>query len=205
MVGFVLHLKNIPCKVLEGSFIDAMHEVGLDTSRYELYFPKRSRPQGRFNNFGYGFVHCVSKEDAVAFTRAMHGFRFKNINSSKQLVIEPGYNYAVNERERYAVGTAYASTQVTDDVGSNASAVAAMRSTAASAIREGMSFAEHDIASLYSCCTSTPSVTSCNRQPDAFEVPPTRLGARHWSLVHAAVDENDPLSNESFGAIYRFQ
>eukprot|EP00928_Gymnodinium_smaydae_P015410 TRINITY_DN15696_c0_g2_i1.p1 TRINITY_DN15696_c0_g2~~TRINITY_DN15696_c0_g2_i1.p1 ORF type:complete len:203 (-),score=27.55 TRINITY_DN15696_c0_g2_i1:131-739(-) len=202
MAGVVLHVKNIPCKVLEGSFRDAMREVGLDTTRYVLSFPKRSRPQGRLNNYGYGFVHCVCGEDAAAFAQAMHGFRFQDIDSSKQLVIEPGRNSAEDERARWAVGPAYAPSQVTVDAESSASVVAAM-CTPASACREGMSFTEDDMTTT---CRRGPSsvITSCSRQPDAFEVPPTRLGA--WRLpANVVVDENDPLASESLGAILRFQ
>eukprot|EP00928_Gymnodinium_smaydae_P069660 TRINITY_DN5327_c0_g1_i2.p1 TRINITY_DN5327_c0_g1~~TRINITY_DN5327_c0_g1_i2.p1 ORF type:complete len:198 (-),score=18.65 TRINITY_DN5327_c0_g1_i2:266-859(-) len=103
MAGVVLHVRNIPCKILEDKLSETIREVGLDASRYELYLPKRPGRQGRFNNFGYGFVTCRGTEDAEAFTRVMQGHRFQNIDSLKHLVIEPGNSNYLDESNQWAV------------------------------------------------------------------------------------------------------
>eukprot|EP00928_Gymnodinium_smaydae_P078535 TRINITY_DN6262_c1_g2_i1.p1 TRINITY_DN6262_c1_g2~~TRINITY_DN6262_c1_g2_i1.p1 ORF type:complete len:256 (+),score=31.91 TRINITY_DN6262_c1_g2_i1:39-806(+) len=86
---FVLHLRHVPCKVLEADLMDAMRAAGLDSPRYNVYFPKRPGRHGVMNNFGYGFVTCREQEDADVFTRLFQGFQFANIQSDKRMLVEP--------------------------------------------------------------------------------------------------------------------
>eukprot|EP00928_Gymnodinium_smaydae_P078537 TRINITY_DN6262_c1_g3_i1.p1 TRINITY_DN6262_c1_g3~~TRINITY_DN6262_c1_g3_i1.p1 ORF type:complete len:199 (+),score=19.33 TRINITY_DN6262_c1_g3_i1:34-630(+) len=89
MATITLCLRHIPCKVLEPDLVETMTAMGLDTSRYTLYLPKRLGRQGRMNNFGYGFVTCRQQQDADDFTRSFQGFQFSNIGSGKRMLVEP--------------------------------------------------------------------------------------------------------------------
>eukprot|EP00928_Gymnodinium_smaydae_P055955 TRINITY_DN3941_c0_g1_i1.p1 TRINITY_DN3941_c0_g1~~TRINITY_DN3941_c0_g1_i1.p1 ORF type:complete len:221 (+),score=23.54 TRINITY_DN3941_c0_g1_i1:76-738(+) len=86
----ILCIRHIPCKIMETDFEEAMYISGLDPSWYELDLPKRRQRNGRFNNFGYGFVTCWRRHDAEAFTRTFQNFCFQSVQSSKRLHIESG-------------------------------------------------------------------------------------------------------------------
>eukprot|EP00928_Gymnodinium_smaydae_P062042 TRINITY_DN4598_c0_g1_i2.p1 TRINITY_DN4598_c0_g1~~TRINITY_DN4598_c0_g1_i2.p1 ORF type:complete len:264 (+),score=25.82 TRINITY_DN4598_c0_g1_i2:18-809(+) len=87
----VLHVRHVPCQVLEADLTNAISALGLDAARYDVYFPKqpgRGR-KARMSNFGYGFVTCRSQVDADVFTREFQGFQFAHIQSSKKMLVEP--------------------------------------------------------------------------------------------------------------------
>eukprot|EP00928_Gymnodinium_smaydae_P007398 TRINITY_DN12661_c0_g2_i4.p1 TRINITY_DN12661_c0_g2~~TRINITY_DN12661_c0_g2_i4.p1 ORF type:complete len:209 (+),score=17.28 TRINITY_DN12661_c0_g2_i4:66-692(+) len=185
---FILHLRNIPCKVLEADLRNTMWELGLDVSRYELYFPKRTRRLGRSNNYGYGFVHCSRAEDAEAFSRSMHGFRFENIDSSKRLAVETanrssvalpdGLNSALDQSgASYEVG---AWTTVDTWGSSTSSCTSFPSSSPVPYLSANTSLAEHSAAlpAAYMECPIGSGVT-----PDVCEVPPTRLAGPSRALA----------------------
>eukprot|EP00928_Gymnodinium_smaydae_P062043 TRINITY_DN4598_c0_g1_i3.p1 TRINITY_DN4598_c0_g1~~TRINITY_DN4598_c0_g1_i3.p1 ORF type:complete len:264 (+),score=16.78 TRINITY_DN4598_c0_g1_i3:18-809(+) len=89
----VLHVRHVPCQVLEADLKNAISAFGLDAARYDVYFPKqpgRGR-KGRTSNFGYGFVTCGSQADADVFTRVFQGFQFAHIQSSKRMLVETSH------------------------------------------------------------------------------------------------------------------
>eukprot|EP00928_Gymnodinium_smaydae_P006711 TRINITY_DN1238_c0_g2_i1.p1 TRINITY_DN1238_c0_g2~~TRINITY_DN1238_c0_g2_i1.p1 ORF type:complete len:212 (-),score=6.07 TRINITY_DN1238_c0_g2_i1:212-847(-) len=180
MASIILHVGNIPCKILEEDFADTIHEVGLDVSRYSLFFPKRIGRQGRYNNYGYGFVECSGTEDAQAFSHLMQGFRFQGINSSKELVIEYGNSNQANvpahrtDGQRGDYNAYHALSQSNDSLEfmqSHAlqSHTASLESDGTSVASQNRTLACADLASLRS------SLSTGTHGPQAHEVPPTRL------------------------------
>eukprot|EP00928_Gymnodinium_smaydae_P100313 TRINITY_DN9817_c1_g1_i3.p1 TRINITY_DN9817_c1_g1~~TRINITY_DN9817_c1_g1_i3.p1 ORF type:complete len:202 (+),score=32.48 TRINITY_DN9817_c1_g1_i3:31-606(+) len=187
MDAVVLHVKNVPCKVLEADLLEVMQQVGLHVSRYELYFPKKIGRQGRYNNFGYGFVSCRAQDDAEAFARALHGFRFEHIRSNKQLVIELGNSNSLPS----AVGQSGAPSalqlriQVSNN-GLTTPAFALRQSSFADPFSSYRMTASGRDASLSAAdaALSERSMGSVCGQPDACDVPPTRLATPDRSLQH---------------------
>eukprot|EP00928_Gymnodinium_smaydae_P100472 TRINITY_DN9865_c0_g1_i6.p1 TRINITY_DN9865_c0_g1~~TRINITY_DN9865_c0_g1_i6.p1 ORF type:complete len:250 (-),score=29.70 TRINITY_DN9865_c0_g1_i6:328-1020(-) len=223
----VMHIRNIPCKILEEEFMDVMRDLGLHAPRYALHFPKRRRRQGRLNNLGYGFASCSLAEDAEAFARAMHGFRFDNVASKKQLVIEQWHHTsAIESSWWWSVGqpnTHYALqavTQANDDDGfevmqsyeaawGQPDAREALQAWTPSSDDVGVDVMQSYAASSNEADSmSSPernptfSIRSASRSPDACEVPPTRLAR---SLAHLANESSDAWVNESAPIFFRFQ
>eukprot|EP00928_Gymnodinium_smaydae_P028533 TRINITY_DN21731_c0_g2_i1.p1 TRINITY_DN21731_c0_g2~~TRINITY_DN21731_c0_g2_i1.p1 ORF type:complete len:203 (-),score=20.22 TRINITY_DN21731_c0_g2_i1:126-734(-) len=202
MAGFILHVRNVPCKVLEADFANAIQQVGLDESRYEIYFPKKLGRQGRYNNFGYGFVECSGEEDAEVFTRALQGFRFENIDSCKRLVIEPANSNAGLEA-RAAVESrvpdgVHEVTYANHAWGTTTSSFAPFRrSPEAPYFSESARMVEHN--------GMFPAAPIRFRRPDAAEVPPTRLAFDERSLAHLVAESTDALGNESSRSAFCFQ
>eukprot|EP00928_Gymnodinium_smaydae_P031327 TRINITY_DN23024_c1_g1_i1.p1 TRINITY_DN23024_c1_g1~~TRINITY_DN23024_c1_g1_i1.p1 ORF type:complete len:229 (-),score=29.76 TRINITY_DN23024_c1_g1_i1:427-1068(-) len=213
MAEIILHVRNIPCKVLETSFQETMQEVGLDVSRYELYFPKKVGRQGRYNNYGYCFVTCWSTEDAEAFIRTMDGFRFENINSHKHLIIEPARNNVQVEPVDEAFGqpgaldAVRALTPVTYDWESTHSPFACSGISTASAYFPGnSSSAEHDAE--FPVAHEGPQESlfrSGFEAPRASQVPPTYLAVDERSLTRSMVDSTKELADASSRTLFRFQ
>eukprot|EP00928_Gymnodinium_smaydae_P078533 TRINITY_DN6262_c0_g2_i3.p1 TRINITY_DN6262_c0_g2~~TRINITY_DN6262_c0_g2_i3.p1 ORF type:complete len:227 (+),score=33.56 TRINITY_DN6262_c0_g2_i3:58-681(+) len=207
MAAMILHLRHIPCKVLETDFRAIVQELGLDESRYEVFFPKRARRTRRFNNFGYGFVTCNGQEDAEAFARTMDGYRFEHIDSRKQLVVEWGnLNAASRSSESEAHGAMHAAVEASADSGLTSSfatrrsfSVALSPSESMSVARGSATYPALDIALQESSLTWVP------RHPGAHEVPPTRLAFDEGSLAHVAVHSGDELANGSSQRFFRFQ
>eukprot|EP00928_Gymnodinium_smaydae_P028531 TRINITY_DN21731_c0_g1_i6.p1 TRINITY_DN21731_c0_g1~~TRINITY_DN21731_c0_g1_i6.p1 ORF type:complete len:221 (-),score=3.93 TRINITY_DN21731_c0_g1_i6:255-848(-) len=196
MAGFILLVRNVPCKVLEADFGDTIQQVGLDPSRYELYFPKKPGRQGRYNNFGYGFVTCRGKEDAEVFTRALQGFRFENIDSRKRLVIEPANRNAgfetraARESQSRVPQTMHEVTFVNYAWGTTRSSCAPSRiSLTAPYFSGNVRVTEHNVM--------FPAAPKGLRGPEASEVPPTRLAFDAWSASNLVADSTDALVNES--------
>eukprot|EP00928_Gymnodinium_smaydae_P007400 TRINITY_DN12661_c0_g4_i2.p1 TRINITY_DN12661_c0_g4~~TRINITY_DN12661_c0_g4_i2.p1 ORF type:complete len:210 (+),score=7.72 TRINITY_DN12661_c0_g4_i2:59-688(+) len=197
---YILHVQNIPCKVLEADFRTTMRKVGLDVSRYHLYFPKRTRRSGRSNNYGYGFVHCGGAGDAEAFTQRMQGFRFEDIGSNKRLAIRTanrssaafpmGFDSTVDQ-----LGASYAVDAWTQHVESWGSSTSSSTSSSPVAyLSANTSLAEHS-ATLPTASMGAPeSLISSGVRPDVSEVPPTRLAGPTY-----------PLANESAHMAFRFQ
>eukprot|EP00928_Gymnodinium_smaydae_P006710 TRINITY_DN1238_c0_g1_i1.p1 TRINITY_DN1238_c0_g1~~TRINITY_DN1238_c0_g1_i1.p1 ORF type:complete len:202 (-),score=17.34 TRINITY_DN1238_c0_g1_i1:317-922(-) len=180
MASVILHVGNIPCKILEEDFANKIREVGLDASRYSLSFPKKLGRQGRYNNYGYGFVECSGTEDAQAFFHLMQGFRFQGINSSKELVIEYANRNQANvlahrtdgQRGDYnAFPALFQSNDSLDFLQSHAlqSLTAPLDSDGTSIASQNRTLACADFASLRS------SLGTGANGPQAHEVPPTRL------------------------------
>eukprot|EP00928_Gymnodinium_smaydae_P041726 TRINITY_DN2819_c0_g1_i2.p1 TRINITY_DN2819_c0_g1~~TRINITY_DN2819_c0_g1_i2.p1 ORF type:complete len:214 (+),score=12.13 TRINITY_DN2819_c0_g1_i2:99-740(+) len=213
MAGVVLHVRNIPCKILEADLRDVMQEVGLDVSRYELHLPKKPGRQGRYNNFGYGFVTCHGPEDAELFTRALQGFHFENIASSKRLVIEPGRGNAAVELMDSAYGHPGAPDAMhewtqrdCDWWSTDSSFTMARSSTTASYFQESAGWAEHN--ARFPTVHRGPQeyqTVSGYAGPDASEVPSTRLAPDGRSLVHFEADSTDALFNVSSRTPFCFQ
>eukprot|EP00928_Gymnodinium_smaydae_P078532 TRINITY_DN6262_c0_g2_i2.p1 TRINITY_DN6262_c0_g2~~TRINITY_DN6262_c0_g2_i2.p1 ORF type:complete len:218 (+),score=38.33 TRINITY_DN6262_c0_g2_i2:32-655(+) len=207
MAEIILHVRNIPCKVVETSLRDTMQEVGLDVSRYEIYLPKKLGRQARYTNFGYGFVTCHGEEDAEAFARTMDGYRFEHIDSRKQLVVEWGnLNAASRSSESEAHGAMHAAVEASADSGLTSSfatrrsfSVALSPSESMSVARGSATYPALDIALQESSLTWVP------RHPGAHEVPPTRLAFDEGSLAHVAVHSGDELANGSSQRFFRFQ
>eukprot|EP00928_Gymnodinium_smaydae_P069529 TRINITY_DN5303_c0_g1_i1.p1 TRINITY_DN5303_c0_g1~~TRINITY_DN5303_c0_g1_i1.p1 ORF type:complete len:269 (+),score=25.20 TRINITY_DN5303_c0_g1_i1:61-807(+) len=103
----VLHLRHVPCKVLEADLSDAIGALGLDASRYDVYFPKRAGRRGVMNNFGYGFVTCREQEDAELFSRSFQGFRFPNIQTDKRMIVEPKAGHRPMGLRRSQMGSSH--------------------------------------------------------------------------------------------------
>eukprot|EP00928_Gymnodinium_smaydae_P065824 TRINITY_DN48916_c0_g1_i1.p1 TRINITY_DN48916_c0_g1~~TRINITY_DN48916_c0_g1_i1.p1 ORF type:complete len:224 (-),score=33.43 TRINITY_DN48916_c0_g1_i1:175-807(-) len=210
MSQIILCIRNVPCRVLETQFLATMQELGLDTSRYEIFFPKRPRRQRRrYNNFGYGFVECSGQEDAEAFARAMHVYRFEHIDSHKQLLVELGnWNPASASSQSEAPGALHAAVEASADSGwtyTSAFAVGQSLSVPLSS-SESMSFATReatypvgDIA-LQKCSTILAP-----KQPNAHEVPPTRLAIDESSVAHFAAHSRDEFWNGSSQHCFRLQ
>eukprot|EP00928_Gymnodinium_smaydae_P000012 TRINITY_DN10005_c1_g1_i2.p1 TRINITY_DN10005_c1_g1~~TRINITY_DN10005_c1_g1_i2.p1 ORF type:complete len:218 (-),score=7.47 TRINITY_DN10005_c1_g1_i2:188-841(-) len=217
MDGIVLHVRNIPCKVLETELGDTMRMVGLDVSRYALFFPKKLGRQGRYNNYGYGFVTCSGTEDAEAFFQTMHGFRFQNINSNKRLIVESGYSNAAVERMDSVSGQPAAawvehswcpipgsttSSSIDDHTWRSTSSSVALSSTMWRSSR----MSEHNATlpaahkGLLECLT-----VSGSEGPDASEVPQTRLDVPERSLAHFVADSADTSMNDSPRGFFCFQ
>eukprot|EP00928_Gymnodinium_smaydae_P067642 TRINITY_DN50632_c0_g1_i1.p1 TRINITY_DN50632_c0_g1~~TRINITY_DN50632_c0_g1_i1.p1 ORF type:complete len:218 (+),score=9.98 TRINITY_DN50632_c0_g1_i1:24-656(+) len=202
MAEIILHVRNVPCKVLETCLQDTMQEVGLDVSRYEIYFPKKPGRQGRYNNFGYGFVTCWRTEDAEAFIRTMHGFCFDNINSHKHLAVEPARGNLASEPLDEAFGrpgaldSVHAMTPVTHDRFPNSSIDCLGISTASAHFPStyfsgSTSVAEHNAARPGA--QRGPPIRSGRVVPDDSQVPPTRLAFDERFIVNstnALVDES---------------
>eukprot|EP00928_Gymnodinium_smaydae_P000011 TRINITY_DN10005_c0_g2_i3.p1 TRINITY_DN10005_c0_g2~~TRINITY_DN10005_c0_g2_i3.p1 ORF type:complete len:223 (-),score=23.50 TRINITY_DN10005_c0_g2_i3:198-809(-) len=193
MARVVLYIRNIPCKVLEPEFRDTMRERGLDESRYEVHFPKRARPSGRYNNFGYGFVACNRPEDAEALTRAMDGFRFENIDSSKQLLVEVanrntaalpmGFGFADDQQS--ASDAVRVGTPAMNAWGSSTSFVAASQSSpAAPDCSESTRMSEQNQTLPVAYGESLEWSVGSGLGPDASEMPATRLAASADALAH---------------------
>eukprot|EP00928_Gymnodinium_smaydae_P100470 TRINITY_DN9865_c0_g1_i3.p1 TRINITY_DN9865_c0_g1~~TRINITY_DN9865_c0_g1_i3.p1 ORF type:complete len:231 (-),score=25.44 TRINITY_DN9865_c0_g1_i3:74-766(-) len=223
----VMHIRNIPCKILEEEFADVMRDLGLNAHRYALYFPKRQRRRGQFNNLGYGFASCSGAEDAETFARVMHGFRFENVASKKQLEIEQGYyTSAIESSWWWSVGQPNARnalqevTRASDDDGFEV-----MRTDAAAwgqpgargalqAVTQVSDDARVDVMLSYAAARNeadslnvpelnpTLSSGSVPRSPDACGVPPTRLAV---GLAHLMRDSRDACVSESTRGFFRFQ
>eukprot|EP00928_Gymnodinium_smaydae_P023429 TRINITY_DN1933_c1_g4_i1.p1 TRINITY_DN1933_c1_g4~~TRINITY_DN1933_c1_g4_i1.p1 ORF type:complete len:208 (-),score=28.91 TRINITY_DN1933_c1_g4_i1:236-859(-) len=200
LAGTVLHVRNCPCKILEEDLTCVMRNVGLDVSRYEIYFPKKLGRQGRRNNFGYGFVTCSGSEDAEAFTRAMHGYRFEHINSSKHLVVEPRncrsdpFLRAWNVDHPLALDLEQAATRASDGVEFNKMET----SHTGVPISRGQDH-ERDSSNAGGC------IGSMSAGPVAHEVPPTRLLADEASLANLAGQWSNAMIHESMPVVFRYQ
>eukprot|EP00928_Gymnodinium_smaydae_P000009 TRINITY_DN10005_c0_g1_i1.p1 TRINITY_DN10005_c0_g1~~TRINITY_DN10005_c0_g1_i1.p1 ORF type:complete len:217 (-),score=19.23 TRINITY_DN10005_c0_g1_i1:411-1061(-) len=216
MAGVILHVRNVPCKILETDFREMMQEVGLDVDRYALYLPKKLGRQGRYNNFGYGFVTCYDGRDAELFTRAIHGFHFENIASSKRLVIEPKRGNAPVEPLQSVFGqpgspdAGHAVTQATCDWRStNSSFAGSLRSpaSASSYFPGSTGMVEHYSAS--SAAQNGPRecwTASGLEGPDASNVPLTRLAVDGQAAAERfRADAGDALLDVSSKGLFRFQ
>eukprot|EP00928_Gymnodinium_smaydae_P016573 TRINITY_DN16237_c0_g1_i1.p1 TRINITY_DN16237_c0_g1~~TRINITY_DN16237_c0_g1_i1.p1 ORF type:complete len:201 (-),score=18.48 TRINITY_DN16237_c0_g1_i1:239-841(-) len=200
MASTVLHVRNVPCKVLEEDFTGAMRDVGLDLSRYDIYFPKKLGRQGRMNNFGYGFITCSGTEDAEEFTRAMQGFHFEGINSQKRLVVEVGNNTSANESwfcevdHSSAPDSGRAVTFANDGIGFDAAW------TSYSGVqRSWLQERSRTSAAASGCVRSVPA------GPEAYDVPPTRLIADEPCLANLAAGLSDTWMNQPTRELYRYQ
>eukprot|EP00928_Gymnodinium_smaydae_P041731 TRINITY_DN2819_c0_g4_i2.p1 TRINITY_DN2819_c0_g4~~TRINITY_DN2819_c0_g4_i2.p1 ORF type:complete len:214 (+),score=8.57 TRINITY_DN2819_c0_g4_i2:68-709(+) len=213
MAGVVLHVRNIPCKILEPELRDVMQEVGLDVTRYELYLPKKPGRQGRYNNFGYGFITCSGPEDAELFTRTLQGLHFEDIASSKRLIIEMGRGNAAVEssdsalRHPGAPDAMHAMTQRNRDWWSTDSSFAMSRSyPVASHFPRSTGWAEHNAA--FPTAYRGPQeyqIVSGSAGPDSSEVPSTCLALDDCSPEHFEADSDDALLNVSSRAPFCYQ
>eukprot|EP00928_Gymnodinium_smaydae_P041729 TRINITY_DN2819_c0_g3_i2.p1 TRINITY_DN2819_c0_g3~~TRINITY_DN2819_c0_g3_i2.p1 ORF type:complete len:220 (+),score=6.26 TRINITY_DN2819_c0_g3_i2:48-662(+) len=204
MAGVVLHVRNIPCKILETELRDVMREFGLDVSRYVLYVPKKPGRQGRYNNFGYGFVTCSDAEAAQLFTRTLQGYHFENIASCKRLVIEPGHgNTAVGPRcsafgQSGSPDAWHTVTPSNSDWWStNSSYTVSPTSSGSTDVvgHHGMyAAAQHGRRE----CWAVPGFEG----PDVSKVPPTRLAVDE---PHSVADPADTLLSDSSRMCFRFQ
>eukprot|EP00928_Gymnodinium_smaydae_P041362 TRINITY_DN28000_c0_g1_i1.p1 TRINITY_DN28000_c0_g1~~TRINITY_DN28000_c0_g1_i1.p1 ORF type:complete len:237 (+),score=29.03 TRINITY_DN28000_c0_g1_i1:85-795(+) len=213
-----LCIRNIPCKILEANFEETMHALGLDASRYKLQFPKRRSPNGRLNNFGYGFIICSQTHDAEAFTRAFQGYCFEGVRSSKRLQIEP----ALQSVHSAVFSTSSSSTTVKSDV------EMLTNDAAASSTREVASAFPNMAAGRVgseAVCTSTdmlvaeplgalsspfesPSSDSANLHlsiPNACELPSTRLAAVGAPRVSFADGMGGAWRSDSARMAFRFK
>eukprot|EP00928_Gymnodinium_smaydae_P087008 TRINITY_DN71371_c0_g1_i1.p1 TRINITY_DN71371_c0_g1~~TRINITY_DN71371_c0_g1_i1.p1 ORF type:complete len:228 (-),score=25.81 TRINITY_DN71371_c0_g1_i1:184-822(-) len=212
MSEIILHVRNIPCKVLETSLLETMQEVGLDVSRYELYFPKKPGRQGRYNNFGYCFVTCWSTEDAEAFIRTMEGYRFENINSSKHLIIEPARSNVEVEPVDLAFGQPGALDAVRARAPENydrvsASPFAYAGISSASEYFPGSAYVAESDAKLPVAHAEPhePLVGSRCEGPDASQVPATQLAVDGRSAAGFMVDSTNASADASSRARFRYQ
>eukprot|EP00928_Gymnodinium_smaydae_P078531 TRINITY_DN6262_c0_g1_i1.p1 TRINITY_DN6262_c0_g1~~TRINITY_DN6262_c0_g1_i1.p1 ORF type:complete len:220 (+),score=29.89 TRINITY_DN6262_c0_g1_i1:32-661(+) len=209
MAEIILHVRNIPCKVVETSLRDTMQEVGLDVSRYEIYLPKKLGRQGRYNNFGYGFVTCWRSEDAEAFIRTMRGFCFENINSHKLLLIEPARSNVASGPVDIAFGqpgaldAVHAATPASYDRQSAASSSECLGISSESGhLPRNASVAEHDAARPAAYKGTLESFIGARCEvPDVSQVPATRL-AFDERFMDAA---RKALLDESSRTLFRFQ
>eukprot|EP00928_Gymnodinium_smaydae_P100312 TRINITY_DN9817_c0_g1_i2.p1 TRINITY_DN9817_c0_g1~~TRINITY_DN9817_c0_g1_i2.p1 ORF type:complete len:217 (+),score=31.31 TRINITY_DN9817_c0_g1_i2:43-651(+) len=202
MATVVLVVRNVPCKVLEADLREVMQKVGLRVSRYELCFPKKPGRHGRFNNFGYGFVTCCEQGDAEDFARALHGFRFEHINSSKQLVIE-----LERSGQSRALGGLHPMVQVSNDALTYSAFALRQSSFAEPFWSDRMTASGRDASiSVADAALWERSIGSLCKQPDAYEVPPTRLASHEGSLQHLMVDATDAWVNDDASRkCFRFQ
>eukprot|EP00928_Gymnodinium_smaydae_P022032 TRINITY_DN18634_c0_g1_i1.p1 TRINITY_DN18634_c0_g1~~TRINITY_DN18634_c0_g1_i1.p1 ORF type:complete len:193 (-),score=25.37 TRINITY_DN18634_c0_g1_i1:246-824(-) len=178
-VAHQLHLRHIPCKLLDDNLRDAMTDLGLDPSRFEIYLPKRPGRHGRMGNLGYAFVTCREQDDVEAFTRSFHGMQFDNIASSKRMVVEWAYEHQSTEPDppRIAVHGEDEIILATSAGGTRAEMDEEARLLVAHA--PDAAFVD-DFGDRSICATSSDGQTTsvgerCRASPKEREIPSTRL------------------------------
>eukprot|EP00928_Gymnodinium_smaydae_P041725 TRINITY_DN2819_c0_g1_i1.p1 TRINITY_DN2819_c0_g1~~TRINITY_DN2819_c0_g1_i1.p1 ORF type:complete len:209 (+),score=27.05 TRINITY_DN2819_c0_g1_i1:73-627(+) len=183
-----------------------MQVAGLDVDRYEVYLPKKPGRQGRYNNFGYGFVTCYGSEDAELFTRTLQGFHFENIASSKCLVIEPGRGNAPVEL-LHSAWCQPGSPDARRAAAQAHSSFAVSQSAAAPSYFPGStSVVEHHTA--FSAAQKGPRecwTVSGVDGPDASNVPLTRLAVDEKSAARSEAESRDAFLKVSPPDAFRFQ
>eukprot|EP00928_Gymnodinium_smaydae_P091362 TRINITY_DN7507_c0_g1_i3.p1 TRINITY_DN7507_c0_g1~~TRINITY_DN7507_c0_g1_i3.p1 ORF type:complete len:164 (+),score=17.52 TRINITY_DN7507_c0_g1_i3:23-514(+) len=156
-----LCIRPVPCKILEGEFLDILHDQGLDVFRYRVYFPKRIGPRGRKINFGYGFVTCQRDADAEAFRRTFQGFHFDHVESTKRLLVELAHEKDEDEMRRFMTRSLGRSFSILRRERVRAEVVPLPHLQGN--VSERSEYIEQDIGN------------SSNRVPDPSDVPLTRL------------------------------